>query len=268
MSQAEEIAIDTIGNTDDGDGKWKAKKSLYEELRTDSALLDSSNIVEMFYDTTGVDAIGKLTDAATAVAAIADTTIQDDSTAVAQRIADAETKNAAVSAQVTPELNEKAVNEIYLTSVARGRYIFTAAELAQLTSIAHQCPYTGGFAVYMARNLLRTTNPFLTFNDVTGCSGYSQRKAKYSEEKRGISNYKIYPNPTNGLLTIECADEATKEAVIIFRDALGVEVKIQKVNFVNGSMQFDITELAPAVYSYSVLANGELKGTGKIAVIK
>lgn len=271
VSYQERIAQDTIGNTDDGDNVWKSKKYLYESLTEDSSTLDSSAIIEIFYDTTGIDAIGKLTDTKNAISATADTLIENDSLAKAERISEAASKNSMVVPQNSPEANEKAVNDIYLNSIASGRYIFTSAELTSLQNIANQCPYTGGNAVYMARNLLRMTNPFTTFNDVQACSGYTSRKAKAVEEtmKKNITKeFIFYPNPTYGIISIESRVKKDQDAIIRFQNELGIVV-IQKEMMLNkGIAQFDISELAPSVYSYQIFEESGIANTGKIVLIK
>ncbi len=50
----------------------------------------------------------------------------------------------------------KMVNEIYLSTVAKGITIFNSTQITQLSNIAHQCPLTGGRAVYRARDCIGT----------------------------------------------------------------------------------------------------------------
>ncbi|MCX6274150.1 MAG: right-handed parallel beta-helix repeat-containing protein, partial [Bacteroidetes bacterium] len=184
LQTAEETAQDTMTNPDEGDMIWKKKKALFEELKTDSSFTDSSTILETYFDTTITDAIGKLTEVKEVMLAAQDTSI--DSTTKVNRIATAVSKNNSVSPSVSPEANEKALNEIYLNTFAKGIYELNSSQMSIVEGIANQCPFTGGNAVFVAWNIIHTFDPSRAFNDSILCNGYSMRKAHSTNALKNI----------------------------------------------------------------------------------
>ena len=61
--------------------------------------------------------------------------------------------NATVGTSETIEQNEKQVNNVYLSTIAKSIDGFTADQVSALFDIANQCPMVGGNAVYRARAL-------------------------------------------------------------------------------------------------------------------
>ncbi|MEO8087521.1 MAG: T9SS type A sorting domain-containing protein, partial [Bacteroidota bacterium] len=269
VGEAEDIAQSSVGNTEDGDLIWKAKRSLYEELKTDSGLLDSSTVVETFFDTTGMMAIGQLSEANEAIAILADSTVQEDSLLRQQKISEASQKTTQIDASNSPEANEKAVNEIYINSIGQGRYEFTESEISMLLAIANQCPYTGGYAVYYSRNLVRMQNGFSTFKDDLSCSGFSARKANpEAESTKFFRKFNVFPNPTTGILTIEDYKNTDSKIDFIIENSLGAQSFFKSLIMSEGKCQTDISELSPGVYRYRVITESSVVGSGKIVVIK
>ncbi len=269
LAAAEETALDTLTDPDEGDIIWKKKKGLYEELKQDSSLIDSSAILETYADTTSSDAIGKLTDAKEAMFAVQDTSI--DSTARVSRIATAFTKNNQVSAQVSPEANEKALNTVYLETYAQGIYQLNSSQLSIVENIASQCPYTGGNAVFTAWNILRTIEPSRTFDDSVLCNNYSLRKAHNQQTKNEIhsaSIFRVYPNPTTGLVTIESYFDLNTDVTINLVNMIGKIVKSEKIEMKGSSFTIDISILNSGVYQYQILVNDESNQSGKLVLIK
>src|SRR5690606_10442037 len=73
--------------------------------------------------------------------------------------------NAALAVTVQIEDNEKKVNEIYLSTVAKDVLEFTNDQIQDLYAIASQCPLAGGQAVYKARALYALTDKKEFFNN-------------------------------------------------------------------------------------------------------
>ncbi len=93
------------------------------------------------------------------------------------------------------EENAAAVNELYLTCCINGDCIFDSAQYAILYAIASENPYTGGDAVYMAREMLD-----LMFDDYL-----AEPAAKFSNQSVALLQTKInvHPNPSKNYFEID-----------------------------------------------------------------
>ena len=67
------------------------------------------------------------------------------------------------------EAMERSINDIYLTTLARGNRNFSNQQKETIETIAGLCPLLGGIAVYKARSLLYTYNDSIYFNNEATC---------------------------------------------------------------------------------------------------
>lgn len=114
----------------------------------------------------------------------------------------------------------------------------------------------------------------------TNGRGIWQNKAGYKEHFVGISefekiqapnNLSIYPNPTNGNVTIAFNSNDNETAVLNVMDINGRVVKYQdlgKVNTGEVTYSFDVAELPAGVYIVSVNSNANVKRVTKLIVTK
>ncbi len=65
--------------------------------------------------------------------------------------------------------NHKAVNEIYLATVAIDDFSLSSGQVSDLFAIAYQCPFVGGSGVYQARALLHFAPGILTYDEYELC---------------------------------------------------------------------------------------------------
>ena len=87
-------------------------------------------------------------------------------------------------------------------------------------------------------------------------------------KKNITKEFIFYPNPTYGIISIESCVKKDQDVIIRFQNELGIVV-IQKEMMLNkGIAQFDISELAPSVYSYQIFEESGIANTGKIVLIK
>ena len=119
----------------------------------------------------------------------------------------ADAVNNSISPNNTIEQYHKAVNYIYMHTIAAGVDSATPAELAILVNIAKHCPLVDGRAVFIARSMLNYfLHTSLTFNDST-CNGADTNEdnrvlANTETNLNGNPNVLVYPNPANTLLNI------------------------------------------------------------------
>ncbi|MFN0203281.1 MAG: T9SS type A sorting domain-containing protein, partial [Bacteroidia bacterium] len=155
------------------------------------------------------------------------------------------TANGVIDVSETYEENERVVNEIYLTTLAKGVYELDESQINQLESIIHQCPMSGGTAVYRARAIYAMYDMEEEYNDSEVCNdqGISWRT---SQVQTSIADIVIYPNPATQSVHIQFAKERGG-AEIIFYNSLGQIVKRAVLNGQN-EILLDISQLPPSVY--------------------
>ena len=81
-------------------------------------------------------------------------------------------KNSAIAVAEPFEDMEQRVNDIYLQTIASNVLELTNEQQFVLEFIANECPYTGGPAVFRARNMLMGYGEYI-FDD-TACNNLSQ----------------------------------------------------------------------------------------------
>ena len=105
------------------------------------------------------------------------------------------------------EANERTVNDIYFSTIAVGDYNLSTSVQGLLQSIAYQCPYSGGEAVYSARSILALVErPY--YNDRALCAAqgvlWRTQNPKNTDKKDAKSDLKVkvFPNPTASVSNI------------------------------------------------------------------
>lgn len=181
--------------------------------------------------------------------------------------------------------NDKIVNDIYLSVVARGQLDFTALQSSQLWLIAAQCPLSGGKSVFKARGLYRLIDRYADFGDdfdICNAGGIllnqthdngdenatiaqsklsNEEAATVVNETASTDSYvlRVNPNPTTGLVRLTWTDDATATADAVLFNAQGVQLR----SFVcrNQSVT-DVSGLSAGVYWFRLkLTDGQLLTT-------
>ncbi len=133
--------------------------------------------------------------------------------------------NAAIVANATHEANQKTANRVRLEVIANGQAELTQQQVADLTPIAVQCPYTGGEGVYAARAILGNE---VVYNDFTACgmsTGGGQQIKSPDEGGPTLPMFTIYPNPASDYIAIQLLDKLEGDASFVLTNVLGVQVR-------------------------------------------
>jgi hypothetical protein len=175
------------------------------------------------------------------------------------------------------EQNEHTINAIYLKwhsaslrndSITARNALAYKSDIAMLKSIAAQCPYSGGNAVFAARAMLAQQDRTY-YDDKALCleQGILWRTAKPKVEKTSKDKYcKIYPNPANHKIVIEFKD-AQQDGNIALYDIYGRILLEQRIlNTTTNTL--NIEGISSGVYILKVESNGSNVITEKITVIK
>jgi len=135
------------------------------------------------------------------------------------------TQNTGVSGTDAWISNEKAVNDIYLQTIAQGLPIGTT-QLATLASIAAQCPEMGGDGVFKARSLYTGTDWTAFYEADNACGGNNLQEE--SEERAAeyiLANVPelldISPNPTKEAFNVRVSVPDGFKGYLVLRDMTG-----------------------------------------------
>lgn len=144
----EDIARSIVSYSGDSlKAMWLAKQVLFHTLKRDTTLIDSSEILSNFYDTTLTQNMGKIREIRMQIRrgiAEVDPDYFDD----------ADYSNSILIALNDLDANHKLVNTIYLNTLLAGINTFTEEEIEDLETIAKMCYSGGGEAAYQAMALL------------------------------------------------------------------------------------------------------------------
>jgi PKD repeat protein len=108
----------------------------------------------------------------------------------------ASTENQSVNSSLTPENDQKSVNDIYLNSIAQNHFDYTSPQESTLWEIAQKNPIIAGKAVYDARAMLG-----INFDD--NVQGEGNRMASEELKSETLSQIKLYPNPAQDNIYFE-----------------------------------------------------------------
>ena len=185
-------------------------------------------------------------------------------------LATASSINNGINTTCTIEENRKTINMLRLTKLSFERdttngvgvqYKFSPSEVNQLRSIAYQKPLLGGNAVYDARIMLWTE-----VQDTFSVALF--RAPIHKTELKKQSNFKLYPNPNTGTMTLDYNIEGTDLALFCIYDIAGRLIKQQTLNSQNNTMLIDAQELKGGVYYYLIKQNNVNLKTEKLVIVK
>jgi hypothetical protein len=172
--------------------------------------------------------------------------------------------NAAIATGTLIEANHKAVNEVYLGTVAKDIDVFTPEQAAVLLAVADQCPLTGGNAVFRARALYSLIDDAQEYDDAMLC--LQQGLITKRLEETVASACTVVPNPAREQATLVLSTPLSAAAWLVLTNALGAEVKRVQVPAEQMRTAFGIQGLAPGIYHYTLLNHQGAIGGGRLAI--
>lgn len=178
--------------------------------------------------------------------------------------------NNATSSEIT-ELNEKLINEIDFVTDASGIHTYNSAQEAQLLSIAQQCPFSGGEAVYKARVKYKKIYPNTFFNDRNTCLAegiYRKSHPKHSDDESKIRNssFRLWPNPAHDIANVEfytISEEGGKLQII---DLAGKVIQEIKLSVNTNHFTLETRNLPTGMYIVKLLDGSNLVGKCKMGI--
>ena len=172
--------------------------------------------------------------------------------------------NAAIQPTELPDINRHTVFEIVIRYHEEGSNVLVA-EYNTLFSIAQQCPYEGGTAVYTARSLLRIINDSIEYFDDIVClqAGYYRQMDNRVDNKQRI---KIVPNPANGSIDVFAIRTHEGGGEIQIYNSIGECVYLASAEIGTKLKRLDTSNLAPGIYNIKVKLNNS-SFTEKLVII-
>ena len=174
--------------------------------------------------------------------------------------------NAALNAITNIANNEKIVNDIYLSTIAKSIYSFNKAQKDALFVIAMQCPMLGGNAVFRARALLALINNEMLFDDraTCNCAGISIRKAN---KDKHTSTSSIYPNPANQTATLTFHFKEQQTGKLLISNSVGQLIASFSLNGANDRYNFSTEGFTSGIYYCRIVSNEEYSENLKLIII-
>lgn len=82
------------------------------------------------------------------------------------------------------------------------------------------------------------------------------------------SNMSLFPNPTDGTVTVAITDVADGPVKVRVMNAIGVEVYNGNHTFANGQTDVHLQRLAPGMYTVQLTGSNGSVNTGKVVLVK
>ena len=164
------------------------------------------------------------------------------------------------------EDNEKIMNDIYLSTIAKDNYDFTEDQINNIYNIAWQCSFTGGPAVYSARSFYGLLDDSTYFDDDIICLNHGVALRKGNQENY-LSNSSIFPNPARDQATL-IYELPNGIGRLTLYNSLGETIISYPLDSNQKKFVFNTTLLSNAVYYYYVLSEVNVISRGKLLIIK
>ena len=170
------------------------------------------------------------------------------------------------------ESNEQIVNEIYFKTIAIGNLKFTDDDKSKLFSIAQQCPYAGGIAVYRARGIYELIDEKMTYDDDSFCVDPNKsfrRSNTFANQSQSIAEYiYMYPNPTTDKVTVNYSLGINTTAQLVIQNLVGEVVTSYALNSSTNETVLDVSTLKAGIYLYTLRTTNGYIQNGKLVIAK
>ena len=240
--------------------------SLIKEYSTSLELYDSLYDAEIIDSLTWLFNKNSISTLISLISVNASSTLHAIKIAKEERVDEIISQNSSISFSKEIEENERQINEIYLNTIAKNIRIFTDNQKSQLLSIAHQCPFSGGRAVYRARSICLLFSHSEIYNDNALCNSLGlYRKANPLLNKNSFSY--AFPNPTDKSVTISYSFQTdAKTELRIYSSDLKL-INSEPINPDSKRIIFIVENLMQGLYIYNFVQNDQVVSFGKFAII-
>jgi hypothetical protein len=159
---------------------------------------------------------------------------------------------------------ERTVRVILISFLENG--VLTSDEIQLLEIIAPLCPFTHGQGVYIARSLLSTVDPHISF--ISDCETDPNFRPRTLQISAPNPQLHVYPNPASDIVYFELKNaEINEPAKVQITDITG-KVLLSKTTDVVQFNSVDASGLANGCYSFSIILRSGQTFSEKICLIK
>jgi hypothetical protein len=236
----------------DTETKWQLKNYMYNAIEEGTAPNDAT--VKNFYNQEKTGSIDDYTNV--------------DSLIKAGDYAQAMAVNSSANANVVTEQTTKDYNTLWLSKFSNPDYVATSSDIVTITDIANQCIHKGGNTVAYARALLNAiyNHPFDYDDD---CSEYKPNLRIAQNTKNFESNgneVHLYPNPNNGIFTLNYQIKDVADAEVIVEDVTGKLIYQKKLNMEITDAILKLTDAKNGIYFVKVVNGKEILSVNKVII--
>ena len=175
-------------------------------------------------------------------------------------------QNSNLTGSAVYQTNEKAVNEIFLNTVAINQFSFSESQTSTLRAIADDCPLSGGEAVLRARAMLTLIDESPVAYDDDDLCGVGWRGEEQDQKNQSSSILRVYPNPADNELTIEYHFIGDTGRLLLFYNAYGQLVKEVSLPASGGKANILVKNMTAGVYWYVSPGTNAMALYGKIII--
>jgi hypothetical protein len=279
---------------------WLAHQRLYAQLDKDSLARENNLVLNNFYEERRYANAGYIYEANRAIARLINPESLTDPNQFANYLAEAKTANELNADGLPIEENERIINNLYFKTIELGSSSLDSTEVVIVENLAKSCPITNGSAVFKARSLWHTFEPWVQYNDLYICNSSSSNKNSTGgvynfvldnlENGANISSiippsnefanvgieikklntntpFSLLPNPAQSQITIKYQLQPWQSAKVIIYAAMGSEVQsINLPNFVE-TLTTSLNNISNGTYTYKYIVDGVTVTTNKLIVI-
>ncbi|MBE7510758.1 MAG: T9SS type A sorting domain-containing protein [Bacteroidia bacterium] len=178
---------------------------------------------------------------------------------------EAELKNNIISGEEQNETNSKLMNEMF-SQLEENNYKNINELYAQLLSLAEQCPYYGGEAVYRARAVLELVNDSLVYNDDATCLMYGIYRTDVIDTTLTNEKIEVKPNPANTFVKIKVSCLENENFNVNISNAIGQAV-IETTLQCNNEKVINTTNLQQGIYTVTIKTKTKVQSF-KLSIIR
>ena len=189
---------------------------------------------------------------------------------ITDNLANADYMNEFVVNGELPETNAAAVNdiEIYYLETGQDKQVLID-NYNELLSIAQQCPFVGGKAVYLARSYVSMFNDSVVYDDTNICmqQGYYRLAAKNSNI-RAAEGIDIIPNPAKNYIDIMINKNTDGMCLISIIDNYSKPIYKEWFEYRRQKHRINTQGFANGIYQVQVTIEGAPSKTIKLVIVK
>jgi len=236
---------------------WAARYGLYKVLLADMDLRSSDQVLNAFFQQQQEGSMGQLHRALATFRTLR--TGETEQGSAADNLYQIQPQNRAEQ-RLKDVLGILYASATDLTQMPDNR-------VQRLRQLALLCPLDDGFAVHMARSALLAVDT-LPRVYTSRCEQEVVERKKDSETHE-LDEFKIYPNPNNGMMTLEFELGAGESGQVRVYNNMGQSVFEQQLTTEGRQLRtIDLSGVSSGLYSVSLRVNGVVRLSSKVSIFK